>query len=288
MRPVCGQCAKKGRVCSESPPQALIWVKRGQQSADTQVTVVPGREESNETPRTDPITSLSLVQATEMRHGAKFQSFRLMRKPPPEVAAPRQLPAMSNEDMLRMKFIRAYQDAPRGYNLSFWGSRYTCLPRYLGKSEVLDAAVTCLLEVHSGLVRGDVGLQRSIQVTYNRALSLMQQGLFECSPASRATTLCAISMLAWAEGFSRNTPNLNYITHQAGVSTFIEHYGMSCAEDELGRAVVYSSGGAIVSLPRGRMKLLADIYTVHGCGSEGKIRLHAGLFVEQHHCGEKV
>ncbi|KAL2211667.1 hypothetical protein CC79DRAFT_1363967 [Sarocladium strictum] len=262
VRPVCGQCAKKGRACSESPPQALIWVKRGQQSKDTQAIVVLEHEstEPDETERRNPITSLNLVQAKEMRHGAKFQSFRLTRKPPLEEAAPRQSPAMSNEDMLRSKFIRAYQDAPCGYNLSFWGSRYSCLPRYLGKSEVLDAAVTCLLEVHAGLVRGDHGPQRLIQVTYNRALSLMQQGLRECSPASRATTLCAISMLAWAEGFSRNTPNLNYITHQAGISTFIEHYGLSCAEDELGRAVVYSSGGAIfmIAVLKGKDDFMQD------------------------------
>lgn len=189
----------------------------------------------------------ALVRKKPVANGASFHKYRLgvQRVKMPDRRLLRQ-PTVTPLDRLRDAFRVAYREAPQGYCLHEWSHRYDFIPQYLGESEVLDSAVTFLIEVHSRNTREQV-VPHSIGALYIKALGLLQKALDEDRQEHRAFTLCAISFLSWAEGLQK-APNMNYVTHQSGVATFIKHHGMSLSQSDLGRAVMYSCGGAIVRL----------------------------------------
>lgn len=250
---MCGQCAKKGRECKESLPQHLNWAKSGQLCLPLVHTSVNGTVPVLDQECTQKV--LSLVKSAEAPNGATFNKYRIRPATKPRQTAATSInqmprcPPPTSIDRLCHDFIVAYQQCPTGFRLSAFSSRFDDVPRYLGQSTALDQAARCLIYSHGSFLSRDSQFEINSTV-YHRALRSLQDSLNDPLHVSDSTTLCAVSLLGCAEILGNRFLNWNYIYHASGLATLVKAYGRAAAQDNLGKSIIYSAVGPIVSYQR--------------------------------------
>ncbi|KAF5013129.1 hypothetical protein FDECE_849 [Fusarium decemcellulare] len=248
VRPVCGQCAIKGRACTDSPARKLIWVKDKQLSCDEPTHAVSG----DNTPVTTANKAMCLVKITSIPGGSLIHKHRLDAIPSPESTASRlaklsltRAPKANAVDRLRTGFVTAYKKSTPGFCLSGYSHHLSDIPRYLGNSKALDEALACLVRTHTLRIRGETW-GKAQNALYLRALRSLQDALDSPTEARRSTTMCAITFLSWVEILGEASMTCAYVQHVGGLAALIRHLGTSCAKDDLARMVSLSATGGII------------------------------------------
>lgn len=247
----------------------FVWVKSGQRqpsqlglireeaSADDQGPTLPEITLSKALGQCNIGKSMSLVTATKADNGSVYHKYRMRstasgrrpRNTKSDNGSSRQIPrgpGVTTLDRLRMDFVSAYDNPPLGYRLSGISVHWTSIPRNLGRSKVMDHAVECLTLTHSSLIRGQLG-DRIHGQSYMRALESLKKALNDPAQGATSSTMCAIAMLSYVELLGRQGVNYNYMKHSGGLAAFVRAAGRTCTADDLGKAMLSSSIGAIVS-----------------------------------------
>ena len=76
---------------------------------------------------------------------------------------------------------------------------------------------------------------------YLRAIQCLQTTLNDPVEGSHSTTFCAVAILSYVEIFGQPDCTGNYLSHVRGAEGRICRRGLACAQDELGKAMLYSS-----------------------------------------------
>lgn len=253
MRPVFGQCAKKGRDCTESPLPHLRWATNGQLGTLSRAHINLEDAISVLRLEAEPVTKqLSLIKSALASNGATFHKYRICPSARPKHASSDplvrvpQAPLFTAVDRLRHDFTFAYLRCPTGYRLTAFNSRIHEATLYLGQSPALDQAARCLLYAQKSLLAHENGSEIDSSI-YHAALCSLQHSLNDPLRSVQSTTLCAISLLGCAEILGNRFPSWNYVSHARGLVTLIELGGLAAAEDCLGKSIIYSSVGSIAS-----------------------------------------
>lgn len=105
----------------------------------------------------------------------------------------------STQDSLARSLVASFAIESIGYNLTSYGPYMKELPRRLGHSVALDAAVACLTDAHSKILRRAPVNTVINPYLYLAAVQGLQMALEDTMESASADTLCATALLAVAE-----------------------------------------------------------------------------------------
>ncbi|ETI25975.1 hypothetical protein G647_02752 [Cladophialophora carrionii CBS 160.54] len=171
-----------------------------------------------------------------MEHGSLTQKFQLVRTrsatPISRTQSPLSLvvtPSTTDQNKLASAFAAALKTGPRGYQLQCLGNFICSVPSRIGHNPALDAAVACVLEAHSNLVRNATGLPHSAVATlsgerplpsseYMRALRILQEVIEHPVLGFSSETVCATILMTHYEMMIHEKRGSQYLAH-AGAAT---------------------------------------------------------------------
>lgn len=105
----------------------------------------------------------------------------------------------STQDSLARLLVASFAIESIGYNLTSYGPYMKELPKRLGHSVALDAAVACLTDAHSKILRRAPVNTVINPYLYLAAVQGLQMALEDSTESASADTLCATALLAVAE-----------------------------------------------------------------------------------------
>ncbi|OCT49180.1 hypothetical protein CLCR_04853 [Cladophialophora carrionii] len=157
------------------------------------------------------------VLSSKMEHGSLTQKWQLVRTRSATPIArdhfPLSLvvtPSTTDQNKLASALAAALNTAPRGYQVQCLGNFICSVPSRIGHNPALDAAVACVLEAHSNLVRNAAAIPHSAVATlsggrplpsseYMRALRILQEVIEHPVLGLSSETVCATILMTHYE-----------------------------------------------------------------------------------------
>ncbi|EXJ56996.1 hypothetical protein A1O7_07340 [Cladophialophora yegresii CBS 114405] len=171
-----------------------------------------------------------------MEHGGLTQKMQLVRTrsgtPSSQRHSPLSLvvtPSTTDQNKLASALVAALNTGPRGYQLQCLGNFICSVPSRIGHNPALDAAVSCVLQAHSDLVRGATEIPQSAPAPLNGrhplpsseymgALRILQEVIEHPVLGFSSETVCATILMTHYEMMVTERRGSQYLAH-AGAAT---------------------------------------------------------------------
>ncbi|KAI9713440.1 MAG: hypothetical protein M1820_000822 [Bogoriella megaspora] len=157
-------------------------------------------------------------------------------------------PSPPPQHYLAQALVATFEVPHSGYKLTAFGSYMRQIPRYLGESTALDAAVACLTDAHDCMMRRDAGCENQVSnpVLYLKALQRLQAALKDPLTGTSACTLAATTLLGIVETLGGLKKDSKYLSHAGGTMKIIEIRGPSSHIDGFDGQILRSQRGKII------------------------------------------
>ncbi|KAJ9604010.1 hypothetical protein H2200_011532 [Cladophialophora chaetospira] len=259
-RPACARCFKATRECvyspryqfrDENPKFGLATNQKSEQFA-TAEWVSELRTELN-------------VISTKVHHGGIVQKFQLIRSrsatprsrktSPPSITP---TPSPNEQDRLATTLIGALvRNTAEGYRLQCLGPFISDIPSRIGQNPALDAAVACLLQCHSQLLR-DTHLspgrgvrslwesQKLPSSEYMKALRTLQEVIEHPVQGFSTETVCATLVMSYYEMMVADKRGAQYIAHAGAAATLIIQRGPRMIQSTFDKELLRAQRGYLI------------------------------------------
>ena len=104
-------------------------------------------------------------------------------------------PSASPSDRLSQSLVACFGVRRTGYELKLLGAYMEHIPSRVGRSHVLDDAITCFLDAYSAALRGTPPHMCSNYLLYGNALRSLQNVIEDPVEAYTTETLCAVILI---------------------------------------------------------------------------------------------
>ncbi|ORY01062.1 hypothetical protein BCR34DRAFT_101531 [Clohesyomyces aquaticus] len=157
-------------------------------------------------------------------------------------------PSPSHQQKLSRALINAFTTGAPGQSMSSFGPFIGKVPERIGHSRVLEAAVECIVNAHSSMIRGRMATEIADPVLYGNAVSILAKSLDNQRERSSPDTLCATVLLSLVEAMAGPRSGNNYLAHAGGAGKLIEAIGPKHCQDSFAKdLLLFNRGGIIIT-----------------------------------------
>jgi hypothetical protein len=205
MRPICGQCLRSQRYCP-GPVTGVRFVDGGPNPPQTFNCVTRRTGATTKANRVGE-SAMVLLQEKSSRYGA-FQKMRLLggvsftspgqggnlsdHRYSSDIERP--IPATLSEG-LAARLVSAMKIENLGYNVLCFGNFFQYVPAMLDRNHALYNAVSCCLDAHGKLLKGDHSREIVDLNLYGNALGSLKEALAGPGQSRCMSTLYAAAIL---------------------------------------------------------------------------------------------
>ncbi|CAI6274566.1 unnamed protein product [Periconia digitata] len=242
VKPVCGPCQKKNRVC-EAPVSKYKFTEEHTTGASS---APPPIQTTFPALKLEKIAIVRSVPASD--GGGFFQTMRLVRgrqnRPQDKInnrhSVIRKSPQMSSTESLQHTLCQTFQMYTGGYRISALASFVTEIPARLGHSEALDCAVACLVNCHASLCRNQAPVNDRMQEKlYAKSIVALQRALEDRVGGFTDETLAAVSIIGQVELFGGGCQGESkWVSHAGGAAKLLQIRGPEYCKTKFSKMLV--------------------------------------------------